>query len=220
MEKKKTGLSKSVHDHILEQIMTKQLLPGERIPEEKIATEFKISRTPVRDAMRQLANEGLIELIPNRFAKVKEFNSESIAEIGTLRIALDTMAIKLASLYGSRIDFIHLADIAKQCEAAYLANNTVLKRQLDIKFHMTLAKISGNSLLLKFQKELYLRIQYILLTHPNPISNEERHLQQHFEITEALQNNDETLAVEIITDHLTSFYQLEDKFPQSFFTNA
>ena len=57
MPKRSAGLREPAYNHLLNLIMTKQLMPGERIPETRIAKEFNISRTPVRDAMRQLSND-------------------------------------------------------------------------------------------------------------------------------------------------------------------
>lgn len=211
------GLGKPTYNHILNMILSGQLKPGEKIPETKIAEEFKTSRTPVRDAMRQLANDGLIEIYPRRFAKVKEYTPEMITEIGALRISLDTLSIKLALLFGSRIDFLELFDIAKQCEQAYLDNDLMLKRQLDCDFHMKLSQISKNELLIKFQKELYLRVQFILLTYPNSVIDEESHIKHHYQIAQALIDNDADTAIALITAHLSEFYNLKDKFPSSFF---
>lgn len=214
---KNKGLGKPTYDHILNLIMSGQLKPGEKIPETKIAEKFKTSRTPVRDAMRQLANDGLLEIYPRRFAQVKEYTPEMITEIGALRISLDTLSIKLALLFGSHIDFLELLDLAKQCEQAHLDGNAMLKRHLDCDFHMRLAEISKNELLIKFQKELYLRVQFILLTYPNPVVNEEAHIKHHYQIAQALIDNDATSAITLITTHLSEFYNLKEKFPESFF---
>ena len=142
MSKRNVGLSEPAYKHILELIMTKRLMPGDRIPETRIAEEFNISRTPVRDAMRQLSNEGLIEIFPNRFAQVKVYGDDAIQEIGTVRVALDTMSVKLAGLYGSRADFLHPhlqpSDVVLQSQAdvsgKFLSNDAISKqgRQLGI----------------------------------------------------------------------------------------
>ncbi len=217
MPKSNKMLSQTAYQYILDLIMTKQLLPKDKVPETKVAQEFQISRTPVRDAMQQLANEGLLEIFPNRYVQVKEYSPSEITDIGTLRLALDTMSIKLASLFGSRADFMKLDEIATQCEEAYKANNQTLKRELDCKFHMYLSEITGNELLIKFQKELYLRIQYILLCYPNTVEHEEEHIQQHHMIADALINNDPVRALQLIVEHLTSFYNLGSKYPEDFF---
>jgi DNA-binding GntR family transcriptional regulator len=199
-------------------IMTKQLMPGERIPELKISQEFGISRTPVRDAMRQLANEGLIEIYPNRFARVAEYNIDNIRNIGVMRIALDSMAIKLAALFGSQADFLNLRRIALNCSEAAKTGDYAKRRQYDSDFHEELANISKNEPLIKFHKELHTRVRFILLHHPNPVETETRHLRQHTEIADALMRHDEKEALAIITEHLTSFYSLHEKFPDGFFS--
>ena len=219
MSKRNTGLSGPAYKHILELIMTKQLMPGDRIPETKIAEQFNISRTPVRDAMRQLSNEGLIEIFPNRFAQVRVFSEDAIREVGTLRIALDTMSVKLAGLYGSRADFLRLQQIAQQCSDAFEAGDIEKRRAYDSDFHLELAHIAGNSLLIKFQEELQLIVQFILLHHPNPFQNEVKHLQQHKELAQALMDHDEKKALALINDHLTSFYNLKETYPEDFFTS-
>lgn len=219
MAKNNAGLGQPTYDYILNMIMTKQLMPGEKIPELKIAHEFGISRSPVRDAMRQLSNEGLITIYPNRFAQVTEYGDNAIHDIGTLRIALDSMAIKLAMLYGSQADFLKLKKIAQECSDALKRKDGSLRRKYDTDFHLELTNLSHNDLLIKFQNELYLRVQFILLHHPNPLENEHRHIHQHFEITQALIDHDEAAALSIILDHLTSFYNLKEHYPPEFFKN-
>lgn len=217
MSKSSIGLSQPAYEHILKMIMTRELLPGDRIPESKIAQEFNISRTPVRDAMRQLANEGLLEIYPNRFAEVKVYTPEEITEIGTLRISLDSMSVRLASLFGSRSDFLRLENIAKQCEEAAEKKDSVLRRQLDCDFHMALTELSGNSLLIKYQKEIYLRVQYIMTCRTEYDDFEIKSLAQHMEIIQALMDNDVDKAAAVNMDHLMAYYDLKDTFPPNFF---
>ena len=82
---------------------------------------------------------------------------------------------------------------------------------------MYLAEIAGNSLLMKFQKELYLRVQYIMLCYPNSVEREIEHIHQHHQIAEALIDNNVEEALRLITDHLTSFYNLKTRYPKDFF---
>ncbi len=220
MSKTSNGSAHPAYEHLLEMILNRQLMPGDRIPEVKVSQELGISRTPVRDAMRRLANEGLIEIYPNRFAKVAEYSEDSIRDIGILRIALDTMAVKLAAMFSSRADCLRLKDIGQECLDAMKAGNKKMRWFHDSEFHMELATMSRNELLVKFQKELYLRVRFIMLHHPNPVENEKLHLRQHLDVAEALMNHDDRLAQDIITDHLTSFYNLREKYPSSFFDDC
>lgn len=217
MSKTLNGNTRPAYEHLLEMILNRQLMPGDRIPEVKISQELGISRTPVRDAMRRLANEGLIEIYPNRFAMVAEYSEDGIRDIGVLRIALDTMAVKLAAMFSSRADCLRLKEIGRKCYDAMKAGDKKMRWIHDSEFHMELATMSRNELLIKFQKELYLRVHFIMLHHDNPVENENLHMRQHLELADALMNHDDKLAKKIIVDHLTSFYNLRDKYPDSFF---
>lgn len=217
MAKTNTLLRQTAYEYILDLIMTQQLLPNDRVPEAAVAQKFQISRTPVRDAMQQLANEGLLEIFPNRFVQVKEYSADDIVDIGALRLAMDTLSVKLASLFGSRADFMKLDEIAIECEEASQSGDFKLRRELDCKFHLFLAEISRNHLLIKFQKELYLRVQYIMLCYPNEAEQETEHIDQHHQIAQALIGNNLDEALRLIREHLTSFYNLDTKFPKDFF---
>ena len=217
MPKVKESLSQPTYEYLLRQIMSGELKPGERIPETRVASAFGISRTPVRDALRHLESDGLVDLQPHRYAQVAQYSTETVRDIGTLRISLDGMAVKLALLYGSRSDFLRLRSIAEQCRQAMLAQNDALRRTYDCDFHKTLAEISGNHLLLQFQEELYLRVNFTLLYHKDAVVNERAHVQQHFDIVDALMEHDEPRALSLIYAHLRSFYDLDAAYPADFF---
>ena len=119
-------------------------------------------------------------------------------------MAFDTTAVRLAALYGSRADFLRLLDIAEKCAAALQEGDESAQLQYDCDFHLELARIAGNALLVKFQKELYLRVQYIMLTHPNYVA-------------EALIDSKEDVATNMIVTHLTESYGLKDYYPAGFF---
>lgn len=219
MAKRGAASSEESYKHLLEMILTKKIKPGERIPELKIAEKLNVSRTPVRDAMKRLESEGLIEIFPNRFAQVKDYMIQEIQNIGAVRLALDTLAVRLASLQGSQLDYIKLMELAKVCEEASKEGDLLLRSQADCDFHMALSRISKNESLIKIQKSLYLSIQFIMIHHPNPSGNEEVQLRQHYELVQALSDHREKEAVEIITNHLSSFYALGSNFPPGFFLN-
>lgn len=217
MSKRNVGLSEPIYNSILQQIMNKELMPGDKIPELKIAEEFHISRTPVRDAIKKLGSNGLVDIYPNRFAQIHDYTSDEIIEVGTLRVSLDVMAVKLAALFGSRADYLQLLEIAESCTHSFEKGDDTAKRILDSNFHLKLAEISRNTLLAKFQNELCLKVQFIMLHHPNTVENELVHLREHHELAEALIDHDEEKAQKIIVAHLTAFYGLHDWYPQGFF---
>ncbi len=88
MEKK--SMSQDLVTLIKQQILNGELNPGDRIVETKVAKELGISQTPVREAVRMLSGEGIINIVPNRGPIVKEIEERDIFEIYSLRASLET----------------------------------------------------------------------------------------------------------------------------------
>ena len=218
MSKTVTSLSDPIYSHLLQAIMSGQIRPGARLTESHIATRFGVSRTPVRDALRKLREDGLIDLTPHH-VRISSYSPSAVRDIGILRLSLDSMAIKLSLLYGNQLDFLALLDIAKACEQAMLDGDQSQRRALDCDFHRKLAEISGNHLLFQMQNTLNLRVNFILLSHMDAVVNANIHVQQHFEIVDALMQHDEVRALQLISLHLRSFYNLDPQYPPHFFNN-
>lgn len=216
MQKSGAALSQPVYAEILRQIMSRELMPGDRVPEKKIADAFGISRSPVRDALRRLEGDGLVEIFPNRFAQVAQIQPEALREMGLLRASLDAVAVKLALLFGCRADFLALKKIAQDCGAASRKGDFPLRAQVDSDFHLALMKIGRNPMLLHFQQELNTRVQYAILHYPNEIKYTAAPLEDHVAIAEALLRGDEAAAVQISVDHVVRFYDLLEYYPESF----
>src|SRR5690554_1829361 len=97
----KKSLSEMAYDKIKEMILHLEIKPGERIPEERITEIVKCSRTPVREALRKLNEEGLVVSYPGRYSEVAKYSKEDIKKIGELRLAQDLLACQLAIRHGS-----------------------------------------------------------------------------------------------------------------------
>jgi DNA-binding GntR family transcriptional regulator len=91
------NIDQAVYTAIAEQIISGVLPPGARITEEEIAAKLGVSRTPVREAMKSLAKDELIELLPRRGAYVRRLGCDDIREIFEIREALEGMAANLAT---------------------------------------------------------------------------------------------------------------------------
>ena len=104
-------LRAEVVDMIRDAIVTGQLKPGERLKESLLASQMSVSRSPVREALRQLEQEGLIISIPNQGSFVKVFDEDDVREIFTLRATLEDLACEIILANGKLQpeDFDHLA---------------------------------------------------------------------------------------------------------------
>lgn len=214
MSKSSVSLGQKAYDYILQLIMSKELKPGERIPEQKIAEELSISRSPVRDALKKLENDGLVRIYQNRHAEIETYDDTKIINTGTTRIALEHLAIKLTRLNASYHDLLKLRELAVQCKDAYLSGQDILGQQYDVAFHSEITRLSKNDILIQFQKVLSLRMEFIILYNQKDISITTEHLDDHIRIAEALLEQNETTAIAVDMTHLKRFYHLEDAFPK------
>ena len=94
-----TELRVQVYNYLVDQILNGELKPGDSIAESKLASEFNISRTPVRVAERQLAASGILESKPNCNTTVAKWNDEKILQLEIVRTDMENLAAKLAIIY-------------------------------------------------------------------------------------------------------------------------
>ena len=90
-----TELRVQVYNYLVDQILNGDLKPGDSIAESKLASEFNISRTPVREAVRQLAASGILESKPNCNTTVAKWNDEKILQLEIVRTDMENLAASL-----------------------------------------------------------------------------------------------------------------------------
>jgi DNA-binding GntR family transcriptional regulator len=130
-------LRTEVVDMLRDAIVTGKLKPGERLKENGLASQMSVSRSPIREAFRQLEQEGLIVSIPNQGSFVKVFDEDDVREIFTLRSALEDLAceiiLKEKKLHPEDLERLE-AYIEQQKEAVEAWDFDRLTR-LDMDFH-------------------------------------------------------------------------------------
>lgn len=186
-----------------------ELLPGARVPELQISAKLSISRTPIHDALRRLAAEGLVKIGPRRGAVVASFTEEEIHDIGAIRLSQDILAAQLASYYGSASDFDQLMRLAVACEQA-AANGDVYSRiRMDSDFHMQISRISGNNRLIELQYAIYQQIYLIQISKYTDIENSLIQIHHHKPLVEAIRNRDQEEIRALICQHIKDFHGVE-----------
>lgn len=197
-------LSKLAYQNVKGMILSKQLVPGQKIVQEKLADELGISRTPLRSALEMLEAEYLIKSIPRKGVIVREFTNEEIIEIYDCRIALENTAVQLFTTRATDAEIEKLKgffDPFKNVEGI----DALAYQIADSKFHDTIIKQCGNNFLYNlFQKgNLLICIDLIGLIRPPHET-----LQEHTEIITAIQKRDPGLAGTLIKVHLDKSRQL------------
>ena len=207
-------LNEAVYQYILDQILSMKYKSGDKIPEAKIANDFGTSRPPIREALRRLADDGIINIFPNRTAEVAHWDDESIRQIGLMRIQLDVLAAKLAVYHGSNADFARMFEHAQLCLKAGQEGNIALRIREDCTFHCELSRVGKNEQLYKFSQNIALKIEFIQSCFGVVyLDSPEQQYDQHREIYEALLARDARTASSLIVKYHALFHNMEQYYP-------
>lgn len=204
------------YDQLLDMIFKKQLLQGDKISENTLVERLNISRTPIRNALVKLENDGLIEICPKCYTRIAKYTNEYIQKIGIVRVGLDIMAVNLAILNGSNSDFTKLDNICLAYKEAVEKNDNEQKNILDCNFHREISKISKNEILIKLQEEMYLKVRFLMAYTDFDNNDKMRSAKMHERILDSIKKRDQQSAIKYVKQHLYDFYNLTDELTNIF----
>ena len=193
------------HDLILDLVLSGKVKAGDPLREARLAEQLNLSRTPVREALRQLAFEGHVVLSHNRGAEVSETSPEAFAELFELRILLEGFGAGLAAMRISSEDLDELRrihDMAEDITRRRTENYRTELVRLNAEFHGTIREAAGNRLLSGFIQSL---TSVTLLRTTFAAYSEQQLLQsvnQHKELINALEARDRMLAEMVMRVHI------------------
>ena len=193
-------ISEGVYGHLRDELFSGRLQPGQWLREQEVAEELRVSRTPVREAMRRLALEGLLLISANRGARVRPITLEDTVAVYEVRERLEGMAAALAARHADRCGVEAL--LARlQAMAALARDDYFAHVQADNDLHLYLAKLSGNPVLAEFVQRLNERVTPAkVVTRDLNATPEVR--AQHRAIVEAVASGDPAAAESAMRDHV------------------
>jgi DNA-binding GntR family transcriptional regulator len=181
-------------------IIEKAIEPGSKLPEDAIGEQFGASRTIVRNALNQLAAEGLVELRRNRGASVAVPSWDEARDIFDVRLALERLVVDRLSGRLSAEQVAALKAHVDKEEKARGADES-LSIRLATEFHILLAEMTGSPVMKRYVSELASRCGLILSIYSRPHSSECA-VSEHRTIIKALQEKDIARAARIMSEHL------------------
>jgi DNA-binding GntR family transcriptional regulator len=200
------SLKERAYSIIRSRILNGEIEPGVRIREDLLAEEISMSRTPVREAINQLAAEGLVKNIPRKGIYSIDLSEEYILELLDVRESLEILSVKKCI---ERITDVQLAQLEKinQDFAKMLEMGKYDKcNELDSKFHATITRFSGNRKLIQYLSEIedFMRIARVFEKKTMPEEKNKATLQEHKEILECIKNKDKDGAARAIVTNITT----------------
>ncbi|MDY0394983.1 GntR family transcriptional regulator [Virgibacillus halophilus] len=143
-----------IYHHLKDAILSRQLPPGKQLVENEISTMLQVSRTPIRSAINLLAEEGLVDIKPNKGAFVTNPTREEIVQAYDLRKRLEIMAASMAVRHLNANDFITMEECIQMEKEAIFSRNIKGYLQANQDFHMVYTKKCGNPFLIDFIEKL------------------------------------------------------------------
>lgn len=195
-------LAEMIANRLRRSILRGELRPGTRVKERDIAADMGVSRTPIREATRILAKEGLVELRPSRSPIVAVSHYAEVFDKSEVLIALEKLAAQLACKNATDAQIGNLADIVSFMAQSFDETDPLDMFEIDMSFHAAIAEASGNKALAEthgtFLRQLW-RARYLAASQRR---NRERVVVEHTHILEALRARDPTAARDAIDNHL------------------
>ncbi len=197
-------LSQKVYRAIKKDIVNGAIKPGTKLFEGKIAKQMGISRTPVREALRELAAKGFVKMNPNQGMVVNDASLEDVRNILQIRGVLEGLAARLAATLIDNEEIKKLDIYIKQMEKSTLKNDPLTFSDVDTKFHELIVNNCGNKQLIQIRKNISEQVNRYRLKSLNVPGRLKYSLKEHQEIAEALKIKDSKRADMLSRKHIES----------------
>ena len=193
---------------LLVEISRGDLLPGARLRETDLAEHLGVSRTPVREAIRQLEADGLVAHVPRLGATIRVLDYTEVMELYEMRAVLEGTAARLAARAASDIELDELIALNDELAAA---PDPKAAYELNRQFHMTLLDAAKNRYLIKSVNEMQ---KTLLILGPSTLLEADRAEQavaEHAALLEALKNRDSVQAEALMRAHIEAAHRVRLK---------
>src|SRR3954451_14803625 len=172
-----------------------------RLDERRLALEFGISRTPVREAMAQLEREGFVRAVPRRGIYVVRKTRSEVIEMITAWAALESMAARLITENASADEIASLRTMFTKFENGRLHAKLDEYSEVNIEFHQTIIRMSRNSVLISLAENLFAHMRMIRRKTIGEQDRADRSIRDHMTIIEALEARSTDRAEALVRDH-------------------
>lgn len=184
-----------------EAIRNKSLTPGSSLVQEELAKNFGVSRNPVREALRMLVSEGLVEMTAGLGATVREMKLDDLVELYEMRIALEPIFAQNIVSQASRKDVANLRKIAENIEET---DNVQRWTALNFEFHSILYDIGAKERARDILNSLLSAVQPYTLEHIEKLGGRTQASQEHFLMIDSIESGDSKTLGKLFAQHLSS----------------
>ena len=209
---RRENLNSIVVDYIKEEILAGNYKIGEHIYEGEVAMKLGISRAPVREAIRELENEGILTTKPRKGTYVTDYTLEDMKEVFDIRLLLENNINKIL-IYEDKLtekDFKHLNHLVQEmvniAESSYDDNKkSILINKKDMDFHRFIWQKSGSQRRVKILESMFFQLRVAMLYDMYETGNFLQSATDHYDIIEALRSKDIDKCKKALREHIISY---------------
>jgi DNA-binding GntR family transcriptional regulator len=199
-----TSITSQVTNAIRSAIVTGEYEPAQKLSEGALSEHFGVSRTPIREALKQLEREGLVEIIPRVGTCVTKPTEKELKELFTVKEVLEGLAAGLLAESGSAEKIIEIEQAVMSMEEAIRTSDNNLFVEANNVFHKAILEGADNSKLsylfsLLLNQIPYNRYVYLSIEVPNRLNQS---LSEHKEVLAAIKKGDRSVAEETMRKHV------------------
>lgn len=196
----------SLHDMLVANIrgllIRGELKPGEKVPEQALCKRFGVSRTPMREALKVLASEGVLQLLPNRGAIVAVLNQEDIGMHFPVMAALEVLAGEMVCLKATDAQIKQLREMTTAMRQYFDAGDEVEYLRYGRDIHYAMFEIAGNSVLKEFYETILMRIHHVRFVTQKSKEQWTQAMEEHEVIMDAIEARDTQKVAELLRSHI------------------
>ncbi|PKO07201.1 MAG: hypothetical protein CVU41_02660 [Chloroflexi bacterium HGW-Chloroflexi-3] len=200
--KTQTLLADQVYENLSHAILTQKIKPGQHLVEQPLADQLAVSRISIREAIRRLAQNGLVEIIPSKGSFVVNLTAEDVKEIYQLRSALEIIALKEIMSAENHIHLSLLDQIVAKMISLEQKQDRLQGAALDNQFHRTLMNLSGLTRTIRIWEQMSTQITMVIYTVSSHYPSYEGLVERHAKLVYLIRSGNYENAEAYLREHI------------------
>ena len=193
-----------VFNTLRQAILRGELKPGERLMEIALSQRLGVSRTPVREAIRMLEQEGLVIMIPRKGAQVAEISEKDLKDVLEVRLGLEELAVRIACQRITEEELEELEQAVKEFEEAMKEDNLGVLAAVDVKVHEVIYGSTHNKRLVQIISNIREQMYRYRVEYLKDVESRKTLVEEHYAVYRALKARNQQQAVKDICIHIVN----------------
>ncbi len=204
------NLTSTIYTKLKQAIVTRNIYDDDaemKLDERSLSEQFGISRTPLREALARLDQEGLVRIVPRRGIYLVRKSKEEILDMILAWAALESMAARLVTEVASEGEISSLRKIVNKIDKDELSAHLDEYSESNIKFHQKILELSKSAQIFKMASDLFMHVRAIRARTIGEGDRATKSIVDHMHIIEAIETRDADLAARLVREHTLNLRQ-------------